>query len=412
MLRLIKNKIIFKLWLARMVSVFGDIFFDIFVTWSLYARFKDLKVVVYALGGSFVLKSLFAVFAGNISDSFSRRKIIISTDVLSAAIVLPFMFFSGLGPATLAFFVALFIAKTFLGVLFSNAFSSFFADNVAKAEFIKAQAMISGSVRGINFFGAALAGILVAVLPLNIAVMLDAVSFLFSAAVFFSLKNDILEEARTEKSPVPAFSGYLSVKVISDSWGFVEKNIFSDKFVLAFCANVFFLNLVYGYVPNVFPYLLSHNSGYGAAYLGVLRSTIAVGEVLGLGMVGKYGDRVSMCFIYGLSGTVLSLTLILLPVAPVATVLVAYFAYGFFDSLTQPYYSHFVSSLPSRIRGRMLGVVDMVVLIAAPIGMVLGEKICAVSVNAGIVTFALIVTGVLAVFVADKRNRGIIADAG
>ncbi|MDD2805763.1 MAG: MFS transporter [Elusimicrobiales bacterium] len=412
MRRLIKNRIISRLWLARIVSVFGDIFFDIFVTWSLYSRFKDLKVIVYALGGSFVLKSLFAVFAGKISDTFSRRKIIIATDLLSAAVAAAFLFFDAAGNGAIPLFVALFIVKTFLGVLFSNAFSSFFADNVPKADFIKAQALISGSVRTINFFGAALAGVLVAVLPLRLAVSLDALTFLFSAAVFYSLRSYMPAEAKGAPRPEAEPSARLSAGLLRDSWAFVDKNILSDRFVLAFCGNVFFLNLVYGYVPNVFPYMLSGNSGYGAAYLGVLRSTIAVGEVLGLGVVGKYGHRVSRCFILGLAGTVISLLLILIPLAPVVTVLVAYFAYGFSDSLTQPYYSHFVSSLPSQIRGRMLGVVDMVVLIAAPIGMVIGEKLCAVSVGTGVVVFALIVASVLTVFVAGKRNRGITAEAG
>lgn len=411
MLRLIKNRIILKLWMARTVSVFGDIFFDIFVTWSLYAKFKDLKVIVYALGGSFILKSLFAVLSGKITDSFSRRKIIIFTDIGSAAVVSFFILFDSLGSGALAFFILLFIAKTFLVSLFSNSFSSFFADNVETGTFIKVQALISGSVRAINFFGAALAGIMVAVLPLRWAVMLDALSFLFSAAVFYSLKKDIPAEAKTEKRPAFDFAGHLSAAFLRRSWKFIELNIFSNKFVLVFCGNVFFLNLVYGYIPNVFPYLLSHNSGYGAAYLGLLRSTIAIGEVLGLAIVGKYGNRVSKCFIYGLSGTAISLILILIPVAPVATILVAYFLYGFFDSITQPYYSYFVASLPSRVRGRMLGIVDMVVLIAAPIGMVFGERICSHNINAGIIAFTAIITAVLIGFVMDKQNRGIVADA-
>jgi len=410
MLRLIENKIILKLWTARIVSVFGDIFFDIFVTWAMYARFKDLKVIVYALGGSFVLKSMFAVFSGKITDSFSRRKIVMLTDIGSALIVSLFVLFNKLGSGYLAFFIFLFIVKTFLGSLFGNAYSAFFADNVKPGDFIKAQALISGSIRTINFFGAAAAGIMVAFLPLHWAVVLDAASFLFSAAVFYSLKNDIPAEETHKQRPAVDFSKYLDVAVLRQSWGFVESNILSNRFVLVFCGNVFLLNLVYGYIPNVFPYLLAQNSGYGAAYLGILRSTIAIGEVLGLAIVGKYGHRVSKCFIYGLFGTAVSLIMILVPIAPVATIIAAYFLYGLSDSVTQPYYSYFVTSLPSQVRGRMLGAVDMVVLIAAPIGMFFGEKIFSHSVHIGIIAFTAIIGIVLAGFIAGKQTRGIVAD--
>jgi hypothetical protein len=102
--------------------------------------------------------------------------------------------------------------------------------------------------------------------------------------------------------------------------------------------------------------------------------------------------------------------MILVPIGPVAIIIAAYFLYGLSDSVTQPYYSYFVTSLPSQVRGRMLGAVDMVVLIAVPIGMFFGEKIFSHSVHIGIVAFTAIIGVVLAGFIAGKQTRGIVAD--
>lgn len=410
MLQLIRNKIISKVWLARIISVFGDIFFDIFVTWHIYSKFKDLKIIVYTLASSFLLKSLFAVISGKITDTLPRRKIIIFTDIASAFVISNFICFDEIGHKYIYLFIFLFILKNFLNSLFSNAFNAFLADNVKPCDFIKAQALISSSIRIINFFGATISGIMVAFLPIKWAVLVDALSFLFSAAIFYSLKNNTSIEKSFNQLPTIDLKKYLNITIFIRLWEFIKLNILSDKFVTVFCINVFFLNLIYGYIPNVFPYLLAKNSGYGAAYLGILRSIMAISEVLGLIIVSRYGNNVSKCFIYGLLGTAISLIVMIIPVLPLITIIMAYFLYGLSDSVTQPYYSYFVTRLPSLKRGRIIGFVDMIVLIAAPIGMFLGEKIFSYSIHLGIIVFVAIIGTVLIGFITGKQTKRIVTD--
>ncbi|GAB7306687.1 hypothetical protein EGLA_14540 [Enterococcus gallinarum] len=49
--------------------------------------------------------------------------------------------------------------------------------------------------------------------------------------------------------------------------------------------------------------------------------------------------------------------------------------YGFFDILTQPLFSYFVSSIEHKNCGKILGIVDCVIYLATPIGMSLGNFI-------------------------------------
>ena len=55
---------------------------------------------------------------------------------------------------------------------------------------------------------------------------------------------------------------------------------------------MFLLNLAYGFVPNILPVMFSVQSKVQLPF-GVIKSMMAVGEIIGLMIVNKFGHYVS-----------------------------------------------------------------------------------------------------------------------
>ncbi len=401
MIKLLKNKTIFFLVLSRFLSTFGDVFFDIFITWKIFEKSHDVKDVALLLGSSFILKALFSNIVGLISDKFERKYILVGCDIFSAVILIPFIYLYNKSGDTIAVYLSLFLFKNFFSTLFSNAFVSFVADSVKIDEVVTTESLISTTVRIVTFAGGAVAGFLVSHFSMYDAAIFDAMTFLLSALALSKITNK-----KTQSQSVKADNNKIKFSVKAGLIFFYE-NILQKNSILIFCLFIFLLNLVYGYIPSVFPYLLADKLKLGPAYLGFLRSLITVGEIAGLLIVGKIGNRVSFCFSLGLAGTAISLLLVLSPIFSIVVIFLSYVLYGFFDAITQPYYSYTIATIDSNVRGRVLGFIDMVVLVAAPAGMALGTFFVKINFNLAVIFFSTILLAVFVMFNLSKLTKNI-----
>ncbi len=114
------------------------------------------------------------------------------------------------------------------------------------------------------------------------------------------------------------------------------------------------------------------NSEVSAHNVGLIKSAISIGEVIGLTFIPKFGNYVSKCFLFGILRTLLTIIGMYCFGNMIFMLVITFLLYGAFDSLTQPLFSYIVRSIDSDVRGRTLGFIDSVVLLAAPLGMWLG----------------------------------------
>ncbi len=401
MIKLLKNKTVFFLALSRFFSTFGDIFFDIFITWKIFEKSHDLRDVALILGSSFILKAIFSNFVGMLSDSFDRKYILIYCDIFSTIILIPFLYLYSTSGGSIAIYLFLFFFKNLFSTLFSNAFISFVADSVKLSEVVATESLLSTITRVVNFAGGAVAGLLVSYCSLYMAVIFDGMTFLVSAFLLSRITDKGLRFQSEKRNHFPL---KFNMKAAA---AFYNDNILQNSSLLIFCLFIFLLNLVYGYIPNVFPYLLTEKLQMGPTFLGMLRSIITAGEIAGLMIVGKIGNRVSLCFSIGLTGTALSLLLFLSPIFPLVMISLSYILYGFFDALTQPYYSYTIATIESKSRGRVLGFIDMIVLVAAPAGMALGTYLVKLNYLRSVMFFSTILLVVSVLFNSTKLTRNI-----
>lgn len=167
------------LWLAQVISLTGD-WFNTIASVVIVNRFSDSGL---AVGGLFLARALppFLVgpVAGVAADRFSRKAVLITTDLLRALIVLGFLLVNSAD--TLWLIYALSIAQFVVSAFFEPARAAIVPSLVQENELLAANTLASITWSAMLTLGAALGGIIAAIFGAQVALAIDSLSFLISA---------------------------------------------------------------------------------------------------------------------------------------------------------------------------------------------------------------------------------------
>lgn len=198
--RLLRDNRDFRLlYLGTLISLGGD--------WFLTVALLDL---VLQLTGSATLASLMLLcqslpiflvtpFAGHVVDKVDRRRLMIVVDLLrTGACLLPLL---ARTPATLPF--------AFLGVILISVGSAYFEPaaqaalpNIVAPEALSAANVLMGSTWGTMLaVGAAIGGAVTMTFGRDVSFVVDAVSFLISAAILWRMRARFSEERKAREHP-------------------------------------------------------------------------------------------------------------------------------------------------------------------------------------------------------------------
>lgn len=180
------NRNYFLLWQGQTVSRLGTQVFSI----ALALWIKDATGSATQMGLVLMLSSLPAVILGPIggafADRFSRRKIIIFTDVINGIAFVALAGLMSFAPnATEVILVGLFIVSALSGILsafFSPAISAAVPDIVPTNRLATANSLGQLSQQLAVFFGQGLGGTLYRVLGATVLFFFNGITYLFSAA--------------------------------------------------------------------------------------------------------------------------------------------------------------------------------------------------------------------------------------
>jgi len=141
---------------------------------------------------------LFGLVAGAVVDRTDRRKLMIRVDVIQAVVILTIPVLAVMGMlAVWWIYVVGFVSST-LWILFNAAEFAAVPSMVDSDNLVTANGRLQASYSAASLAGPLLAGVLVAVAPIGTILFLDAVSFLISALLVFSIKTsfdaDVSEE--------------------------------------------------------------------------------------------------------------------------------------------------------------------------------------------------------------------------
>jgi MFS family permease len=186
-LELLRRNRDFRLvWLGQVVSQLGDWFNTI----ALYTLVLDLTgsagAVGFLLVARFVPGFVLGPLAGVVADRFSRRTVMIVTDLLRAGVVLGFLLVGR--PEDLWLVYVLTVLQLGLSTFFEPARAAAIPSIVSERELIPANAISSVTWSAMLTLGAAVGGEVTALFGARSAFVLDSLTYLLSALLIAAVR--------------------------------------------------------------------------------------------------------------------------------------------------------------------------------------------------------------------------------
>jgi MFS family permease len=185
-----------QLWLGQVVSQMGD-WFD---TIALYTIILNLTGSGRAIGlllvARFVPSFVFGSLSGVVADRFSRRSIMIISDLLRAVVVLGFLFVRRADQLWILYFLT--VLQLGLSTFFEPAKTAVIPSIVSDRELVAANAISSVTWSVMLTLGAAIGGLVTGWFGTDVAFILDALTYLLSAALIAGVR--LPKRAPREKS--------------------------------------------------------------------------------------------------------------------------------------------------------------------------------------------------------------------
>lgn len=202
-----RNRSFRLLWLGQVVSQMGDWFNTIAIYTIILQLTGSGRDVGLLLVARFVPSFFFGPTSGVIADRFSRRKIMIISDLLRALVVLGFLFVRRAEHLWLVYVLTVF--QLGLSTFFEPAKTAAIPSIVEDRELVAANAISSVTWSAMLTIGAAIGGIITGAFGTDVAFVLDAGTYLLSAALIASIR--VPKRKKREKQKI-SFSRLLGIR--------------------------------------------------------------------------------------------------------------------------------------------------------------------------------------------------------
>ena len=261
----LKIRSVRRLWLAQLVSIFGDFLaiFAVFslVTFQLHGTPTQVSMILVAY---MLPLAVVSPLAGVYVDKWNVKWTMIASDMIRGVLVLVLVFVRDLN----AIYV-IFLAMSTVSSFFVPAQSVAVRALAPAAGLLAVNGLMSQAVQGSQIISPAIAGLLVQWFGANACFLFDSFSFFFSAAMVMTLA--------IHRMPSPGAAASSVLSSMRQGFSFIFTHTVISFVILAMTAGMFavrcFGALLSVYVRDV---LLSN-----AALFGTLNSLIGVGMITG-----------------------------------------------------------------------------------------------------------------------------------
>jgi MFS family permease len=275
---------------AAFISLLGDGFFSVALAWQVYS-ISNVPTALSVVGFAWTLPLVFFLLLGGVlTDRYDRRWLMIGADLVRAAAIGSMGILAVMGTLQLWHIVAL-IAFVGLGDAFFNpAYTAIVPDLLPEEQLPQANAL-AGLVRPlmIRLAGPAIGGFVVAGVGSGLAFLIDAASFLASAAAVGAI---VARPVHT----VADHSLRRAISEVREGFAFVRANPWCWATLVA---ALFSLLLFIGPVQVLLPFLVKNRLGLGPESLGAIYAVGGIGSVAAAIAVGQLGlPRLRMTAMY------------------------------------------------------------------------------------------------------------------
>ena len=365
---LLRENVVFRrFWLGQTISLLGDQVALVAVPLTaVLVLDANASQMGYLIAAELAPNLLFAVHAGAWVDRRGRRRqTMIVTDLARAALIATVPLAYAFDALTMTQLYVVAFAAGSMTVLFSVAYASLFVALVERDHYVTATSWLAGS-RAFSFVaGPSLGGLLVQALKAPFALVVDAVSFLFSALFLGSISP---EEPPTEE----AERGHVRAGI-----RYVLRNP-SMRYSLLATATINLFNFVFW---ALFILYAVKGLGVSAGTLGLVLGAGAIGGLIGSMVTTRLSRRIGIGPAYLLGAILFPVPLVLVPLAdpdgPMWLILAMLFLAEFGSGLGVMILdisaaSIFAALVPPRLRSRVSGAYTVVNYGVRPVGSLIG----------------------------------------
>lgn len=278
---LLRNVRFRRLWIGQGVSFVGDAVSTV----ALVVFIVQISGSASAVGGALVarlLPTLASPLAGVFADRLDRRAVLVTSDVARAALVFGLVFAENL--ATIYVLVFLMgLGRTFFYPTIRAAFPSV----VGSGDLARANALVSGTFSVAETLGPALGGLIVATVGVEAAFVLDAATYLVSAAFL----------VRIPLPRAPRAGGAAFGRELRAGLGYLA----GARVPLALVLGAFLTMMTINTTIPAEVFLAKETFGAGDFGYGLLVGLYGGGMVLGSALIGALGDSTRLLPFYFLS---------------------------------------------------------------------------------------------------------------
>lgn len=369
------NRDFLLLWQGQWVSRLGDQAFLIaLMFWT-----KEASDSTTVMGLMMVLSTLPGVLLGPLGGAFadrhSRKAIIVGADLIRGVGVLALAFLLFRHPdETGLILIALFTVALTMGIVgsvFSPTISAVIPDLVPRDRVAAANSLNRVSAQIAVFVGQALGGVLYRFLGAPLLFLIDGVSYILSACseAFIRVPPHDLEPA----TPEPRVDRYLREAKEGLVWVWERRGM--RAFLLVAAGINFFAMLTFILIPYYTTDYLAVDPEAGAAWYGFLLSAMGAGAVVGYVVAGSApwrGETRMVAGILALLGTGGFMAAVA-PVRDPTLALLLFAGMGLCSGVINILVvTLFQLSTPSRMRGRVMGLVLAMSTASVPLGVAMG----------------------------------------
>ena len=216
------------------VSAIGDVLYSVAISYWVYEKTGSSALMGIMSSISMFMVMFVSPFSGSIVDKCSRKAIIVGMDALRGLIML----LVGALAFTDKLSVPIVLAAAFLAsacsVFFSPAVSTLMLDIIPHDDMVRGQSVHSGINSFINLVGKALSGALVAFLGVPLIILINGISYLFSAVTEVFIHVPKTSQQGTK----------VTVSGIFRDFALAIREIFGNRFLGLFVPCALILNLL------------------------------------------------------------------------------------------------------------------------------------------------------------------------
>ena len=277
------NKNFFLLWQGQFVSQLGSQAFAIAMMFWVKHQTGSASLMGILMMVSMLPAVLLGPMAGTLADHYSRKKIIVLSDIIRGIPVLLLAAIIFFLPESIELgLVSLFIVTIIIGIInsiFNPAILAAIPDIVPEEKVAAANSLSQGTRQVSLFIGQALGGFLFVVFGAPMLFLIDGISYIFSGFSETFMKIP-------QKLPEKASSWREKLKQFKDDTLFGLKYSWSNRGLRALFFNAAFLNFFVMPIIILLPFYVEDYLGATPDWYGYILGAFGFGSLIGFGIAG------------------------------------------------------------------------------------------------------------------------------